>query len=410
MAGKGAWSDLRRPSVRRAGVEVARTDFDPTDPATIADPFPGLARLREHPVAVNEKLGVWMIARHDDVSAAARAPVVLSSAMGVLLRSAPIEVVPTTDPPVHDRLRRVISPIFTPGRARKMESDLREFVTPGIAALAEGHVVDAVPAITVPLPVSAIASLLGVPREHWPNFRAWSDEIARIFGISSLTDFPILMSRSMPAMSAMRNLVVAELAARKPGDDDMIGLLRRARDAGEMTDEQVIATAIAILFAGNETTTNLIGMLLLKLARDPELFDRLRDNRDLIPNAVEEMLRWGSPVQWLARYSTAPYPIGGTVIPARSRVVLLYAGANRDPAKHIDPDTFDIDRKSVNHLGFGQGTHFCLGAHLARVEARVALNVLFDQVQHLEIAGPVEWTTAPSLSGPTKLPMRAVPA
>ena len=411
MIAQGAWEDIRRAPARRAGSAVPRTTFDPTTPAAIADPFPALARLREHPVQVNEKLNVWMLARHDDVTAAARAHDILSSSSGILLRSAPMPTVVTTDPPDHERLRRVTAPSFTPSAIRRLEAALDEFVAPGVEALARGGAVDMVPALTVPLPVSAIAVLLGVDRSRWRDFRVWSHDVTTLFGVRSLADLTVLTTRALPNILALRNLLVTELRQRRDGDpDDILGLLRQALHDGQMTSMETLSAAMLFLVAGNETTTNLLGILLLALARDPELYARLRDDRALIPAAIEETLRWGSPVQWVGRTTLAPYEAGGTVIPARSRVVLFYAGANRDPQRFDHPDVFDVDRKALGHTGFGHGTHFCMGAHLARLEATVALNALFDRISRLELAGPVAWTKTPSLSGPTALPLRGVAA
>lgn len=230
-----------------------------------------------------------------------------------------------------------------------------------------------------------------------------------MFGVRSLSQIATVTGRAMPSMLKLRGLLMAELRARRGrGTDDILGRLSRALDDDEMNIFEGLAAALLLLVAGNETTTNLLGILLVELARDPELYARLRDNRDLVPAATEEALRWGSPVQWVARSTLAPYDVDGTVIPARSRVVLFYAGANRDPAKFADPDRFDLDRGALGHTGFGHGTHFCMGAHLARLEVAVALNHLFDRVERLALAGPVRWTTTPSLSGPTSVPLRAV--
>ena len=190
----------------------------------------------------------------------------------------------------------------------------------------------------------------------------------------------------------------------------MLGGISKALAANEITPLEALSAALIVLIAGNETTTNLLGILLIQLATDPDLYARLRDNRDLIPAAVEETLRWGSPVQWVTRTTLTPYEIADTVIPARSRVVLFYAGANRDPRRFADPDRFDVERKPVGHAGFGHGSHFCMGAHLARLEVVVALNGLFDRIAGLELAGQLKWTTTPSLSGPTSVPLRAVAA
>jgi cytochrome P450 len=407
MVSHGAIRDLRRAPARRAGSEVARTVFDPTAAHAIADPFPALRRLREQPVHVNERLNVWMLARYADVTAAARAHDVLSSSSGILLRSAPLPTVVTTDRPDHDRLRRITAPSFTRSAIRRLESELEEFVTPGVDALVRGDVVDAVPALTVPLPVSAIAVLLGIDRSRWQDFRGWSHDVTSLFAARTLTEVTLQTGRALPGMLAMRKLIVAELSRRRGGDtDDILGRASRAVDDGEMSMFEAVSGALLLLVAGNETTTNLLGIILVELARDPNLYARLRDQRELIPAAIEEALRWGSPVQWVARSTLAPYRVADTVIPPRSRVVLFFAGANRDPERYAEPDRFDIDRTVTGHTGFGHGSHFCLGAHLARLEVTVALNQLFDRIARLELAGPVTWTTTPSLSGPTSVPLR----
>ena len=416
MVGQGAVRDLRRARVGSVPKTVPRTTFDPTATTTIRNPFPALARLREHPVHVNEKLNVWMMARHDDVTAGARAHDVLSSSSGVLLRSTVIPSVVSTDDPDHARLRRVLAPYFTPSAMRRLEGSLAQFVEPSVDALAGGEVVDMVPALTVPLPVSAIALLLGVDRSRWRDFRVWSNGVTALFGASSLAEVTFTIGHALPGILSLRGLILDELRRRRtsancrPGSeehDDVLGGLSKALAAHEITPLEALSAALIVLVAGNETTTNLFGILLIQLASDPELYALLRDNRDLIPAAVEETLRWGSPVQWVTRTTLAPYEVADTVIPARSRVVLFYAGANRDPRRFTDPDRFDVGRKPLGHTGFGHGSHFCMGAHLARLEVVVALNGIFDRIAGLELAGPVQWTTTPSLSGPTSLPMRA---
>ena len=409
MVGQGAVRDLRRARVGSVPKSVPRTTFDPTATDTIRNPFPALARLREHPVHVNEKLNVWMMARHEDVTAGARAHDVLSSSSGVLLRSTVIPSVVSTDDPDHARLRRVLAPYFTPSAMRRLEGSLAQFVEPSVDALASGEVVDMVPALTVPLPVSAIALLLGVDRSRWRDFRVWSNGVTALFGASSLAEVTYTIGHALPGILSMRGLILDELRRRRYEEHtDVLGGISKALAAKETTPLEAVSAALIVLVAGNETTTNLLGILLLQLASDPELYARLRDNRDLIPAAVEETLRWGSPVQWVTRTTLAPYAVGDTVIPARSRVVLFYAGANRDPRRFSNPDRFDVERKPIGHTGFGHGSHFCMGAHLARLEVVVALNGIFDRIAGLELAGPVRWTTTPSLSGPTSLPMRAV--
>ena len=408
MITRGVVRDVRRPKARNADPTVARTTFDPTAPAAIADPFPDLARLRRNRVTVNERLNVWMIARYDDVLAAARAHDTLSSDSGILLRSAPLPGVVSSDEPDHTRLRRVTAPAFTPGAVRSLQAALIELAEPGIAALRRGDVVDLVSSLARPLPISAIAMLLGIDRSHWGEFNRYSDDFTALFASRTLREVTGSTGRALPGMLAMRRLILNELDRRGPGDEDVLGRVHTALEAGDMSMLEALTAAMILLVAGSETTTNLLGILLVRLARDPDLYDRLRSDRDLIPAATEEALRWGSPVQWVARTALTPYAVGDVVIPARSRVVLFYAGANRDPDRFERPDDFDPDRGGQRHLSFGHGAHYCMGAHLARLEVQVVLNALFDAVERLELAGPVTWTTTPSLSGPTSVPVRFV--
>ena len=408
MISRGVVRDLRRPSARRVDPAVVRTAFDPTTPAAIADPFPDLAQLRGHRVALNERLNVWMVARYDDVLAATRAHGTLSSDSGILLRSAPLPGVVSSDEPDHTRLRRVTAPAFTPGAVRALQAALEDFAAPGIATLNRGEAVDLVPTLTRPLPVSAIAMILGIQRDSWDEFTRYSDDFTALFSARTLREVAGTTGHALPGMLAMRRLVLAELDRRGPADDDVLGMVKVALDAGDMSMLEALTAAMILLVAGSETTTNLLGILLVQLARDPELYERLRAHRDLIPAATEEALRWGSPVQWVARTALQPYPVGDVEIPPRSRVVLFYAGANRDPDRFERPDDFDVDRGANRHLTFGHGAHFCMGAHLARLEAQVVLNALFDAGGRLELAGPVRWTTTPSLSGPTSVPVRIV--
>ena len=187
---------------------------------------------------------------------------------------------------------------------------------------------------------------------------------------------------------------------------DLLTRLQCARAAGELSETEAFVYAFLLLVAGNETTTNLLGILLLRLAEDPDLFAELKADRSLIPAAVEEAARWGSPVQWVGRTLTTSHRIGDTVIPRGARTLLFYSSANRDPAKFADPDKFDIHRDNTGHLAFGHGLHFCLGAHLARLEVATAVDELLEQIDGMELAGPVRWAITPSLQGPASLPVR----
>ncbi len=405
----GAYRDLRRPRSRLAAAGIVRTTFDPTLPESISDPFAEYERLREHPVVVNERLGVWMLTRYQDVYSAVRDHGRFSSADGVTLRSFAPSAVIFSDPPDHTRLRHLTAPVFAKKAIATLTADIRQLAAPGVSALAHREVVDMVPALTVPMPINVIARILGIPRDQWPAFRRVSDAFAGLTGPRTVGEMARLFGSNIAAYIRLRSYLDAELARRAVHPaDDLLTRLQAGISAGELTDHEAFYYALLILVAGNETTTNLLGMLLIRLAQDQELFAALRDDRSLLRAAVEETARWGSPVQWVTRTTTAPVRIGATVIPRGGRVVLFYGSANRDPARFADPDRFDVHRNTTGHLAFGHGVHFCLGAHLARLETITAIDHLLDGVDGLELAGPVRWSTTPSLRGPVSVPMRAI--
>ena len=356
---------------------------------------------------VNERLGVWMIGRYSDVHTAVRNNIDFSSKDGIMLRSFVASAVLLADPPDHTRLRHIATPLFTKRAIRTQATDIRGLAAAAIAPLNNGEAVDMVPALTVPMPINVIAKILGIPREQWPAFRAVSDKFAQLFGPRSMQEVVRWIGSCMQAYVQMRSFVDAEIRRRaSEPSDDFLSQLRSAIQTGELTDHEAFLYALMLLVAGNETTTNLLGMLLIRLAEDRELFAELRADRSLLPAAVEETARWGSPVQWVTRTATAPYEIGGTVLPKGAKALLFYASANRDPIKFPEPNRFDIHRDTTGHLAFGHGLHFCLGAHLARLEAVTAIDCLLDEVDGLELAGPVRWGTTPSLQGPVSVPVR----
>lgn len=386
---------------------MPRTSFDPTLPTNITDPYPELRRLREHPVVVNERLGVWMLGRYDDIHTAVRHNDIFSSRDGIMLRSFVANMVIFSDPPDHTRLRQVVAPSFSKRAVQTWTTEIRALGNEAVAGLIAGKVVDMVPALTIPMPINVIARILGIPREQWPGFRAVSEKFAQIFGPQSLSEIVRLMGSAMQAYLRLRCFSDTEMRSRAmyPADD-LLTRLQVATAAGQLSEQEAFLYVLVLLVAGNETTTNLLGMLLVRLAEEPDLFAELKADRSLLPAAVEETARWGSPVQWVTRTATADYRVGDTLIPRGARTLLFYASANRDPEKFADPDRFDLHRNTTGHLAFGHGLHFCLGAHLARLEAVTAIDCLLDEVDGLELAGPVRWCTTPSLRGPVSVPLR----
>ncbi len=359
---------------------MPRTTFDPTLVRNIADPYPDYQRIREHPVVINERLGVWMVGRYDDVHSAIRDSAAFTSRDGITLRSFVANMVVFTDPPDHTRLRHIVAPLFSKRAVQTWTTDIRALADEAISGLKRGDVVDLVTALTIPMPINVIANILGIPREQWPGFRAVSEKFAQIFAPRSLPQIVRMMGSAMQAYLRLRSFSDAEMRSRaNQPTDDLLSRLQAATATGELSDNEAFLYVLVLLVAGNETTTNLLGMLLVRLAENPELFAELKADRSLLYAAVEETARWGSPVQWVTRTATADYEIGETVIPRGARALLFYGAANRDPAKFAEPDRFDIRRNTTGHLAFGHGLHFCLGAHLARLEAATAIDCLLGR-------------------------------
>ena len=255
-AATGAYRDLRRPKSRTALAAVPRTTFDPTLPENIANPYPALAQLREHPVVVNEELGVWMLGRYDDVHAAARDNTTFSSTDGILLRSFGASAVLFAQPPDHTRLRRVAAPMFNKRAVGDLTSDIRELAAAGIAPLRTGQAVDLVTSLTIPMPINVIAKMLGIPPHQWSDFRSMSEHFAGIFGPRTTAEIVRVLGTGLPAYARFRVLIAAEMnrrAAEPTGD--LLTRLQCARAAGELSETEAFVYAFLLLVAGNETTT-----------------------------------------------------------------------------------------------------------------------------------------------------------
>jgi cytochrome P450 len=403
--------------VRSAAAHVTRTVFDPVAPDTIANPYPVYLKVREGSRAqVSERHNVWVLHRYDDVRAAARDEQTYSNRAGMMLAPRGGGGILAADPPEHDRLRNAVSAVFTKAALRTLTDSVHRRSADGVAALRQGDTVDAVAALCVPLPVGVICDLLGVPEERMPAVRAWSNKLVGIFGDSSTVEAVRGAARILPVMHNFRNLISDELLRREQQpSEDLIQHLATTIADGSLTREEALLMAFLLLVAGNETAVNLLGSALHVLSHDPALYDRLRSEPALVPAFVEETMRLHSPVQWTARQTTRDVAItdetvGDITIPARSRVLLMLGAANRDPEHYPDPETFQLDRRVGDHLGFGAGIHFCLGAHLTRLEVRVALEHLLETVPSIEAAGPVTWAKSASLRGPVHLPLRLATA
>jgi len=293
----------------------------------------------------------------------------------------------TADPPVHARLRKLVSKAFTPRRVRELEPRIRE-ITADLLSHANGSSeVEAMATLANPLPVIVIAELLGVSAADHAQFKQWSNDMISSFG-QDVAAGP--SPAGLAAKDELRRYLAEAIKQRSANPaDDLISALITARDETDtLSENELLAFVVLLLLAGNETTTNLIGNGLLALCRNPEQQIRLRENREMIPRAIEEMLRYDPPVQMTVRMPTAATSVGGTEIPAGSLAFILLAAANRDPAHFPHPEQFDVARDPNEHVSFGEGIHFCLGAPLARLEGAIAIESMLDRFPHLQLSNP----------------------
>jgi cytochrome P450 len=295
-----------------------------------------------------------------------------------LIKNPPVSII-TSDPPQHDALRAIVNRGFTPRQVRSWEPRMREIVAGCMQKLHSGETFDVVHDLAIPLPVSIIAELLGVGPERHADFKRWSDDIVAGSSGSQRTDTFGPFLRSMGELTAyMRE--VSDDRRRRPAND-VISTLVDPRH-GETLDAGMLAQFVIILLvAGNETTTNLIGNGAKALLDHPEQLERVQADPRRLPNMIEEVLRFDSPVQFIFRRTTRPVEIAGTKIPEDASVTVLLASANRDERQFEDPDRFDITRDTKGHMSFGLGVHFCLGASLARLEARIAFEALLPELR-----------------------------
>jgi cytochrome P450 len=297
-----------------------------------------------------------------------------------------------SDPPVHSRLRRLVSRAFTPSRIRAMEPRIREFTRTLLDAAERKGRLEVMADLANPLPVMVIAEMLGVPPEDYQTFKQWSDLVIEADNTPPGVPLPDAVKE---AFKSLREYFVAEIAKRRrQTGQDLISVLVAAHEEAEaLSEEELIAFVVLLLLAGNETTTNLIGNGMLALGRNPEQLQKLLRNPALMPRAVEEMLRYDCPVQSTVRYPKIDLEIDGLELKAKTVLFVMVAAANRDPAQFSNPETFDVARDPNPHLAFGDGIHYCLGAPLARMEGAIAIGAVLARFPHLHLADPEQQLT-----------------
>ncbi len=387
--------------------------FNPLAPETIEDPYSLYHRLRAEDPVHRTPSGIWVLSRYDDVALVLRDArfgrrgfqELISARFGGpgFARSMLLQ-----DPPDHTRLRTLVSKAFTPRAIEGLRGRIESMVEALLDAAVDRGEMDLIADLAYPLPASVICEMLGVPLQDRDHLREWSAEIARSLDAVIVAD-PDVIARANAAGVAIRDYFERLVTERRraPRADILSGLIAAEEAGDRLSTDELFATVILLFLAGHETTANLIGNGMLALLRHPAELGRLRDDPALIESAVEELLRYDSPVQRVSRLTTADVVIGDRTIPSGSLAIALLAAANRDPAYFPDPDRLDVARRDNRHLAFGSGIHFCLGAPLARLEGRVVFAALLRRCPHLALATDrVEWRQTFALRALNSLPLR----
>jgi cytochrome P450 len=393
--------------------------FNPWTPEFIADPYPFYRRLRETDPMHVTPLGFQVASRHADVAAVLRDKRFGKDFVGRMTRRSGPEILHEPvyrsmthwmlqlDPPDHGRLRNLVVRAFTARRVEDMRPRIQQIVDEIIDRMKPRGHMDLIADFAFPLPVAVICDMLGIPEEHRQVFVTSSRAGGRLLDLTPLSRAEIDEQNSYNLAMAEYFRALFELRRREPGNDLTTRLVQAEEDGRSLTNEELTANVILLFGAGHETTVNLIGNGLLALFRNPDQLDLLKSDPSLVPNAVEELLRYDSSVQVTSR-TTLEYvdKIGGISLEKNQTVVCLLGSANRDPEIYPDADRLDITRRDIHPLSFGGGIHYCLGAQLARIEAEIAISTLLRRLPKLlvkDIERP-DWRQTFVLRGLNKLP------
>ncbi len=386
--------------------------IDPAEPGFFLRPdyYDVLAGLRDDAPVFEVAPGTKLLTRYDDIRAVSRDPEQFCSGRGVLVND-PLRdggsvegSILHMDPPQHGEWRRILNREFTGRAMSRLEGEVRALVRAALDAIPRGEVVDLVDVLSAPIPVLVIAELLGVPPDERSEFRRWSDAtIAATDGRSALS------AEDAQSLGELIEFLAAHARrqAADPGDDVVSLLVQAEVDGRPLSEGELVTFTMSLLVAGNETTRHLISGGMLALSEHPDQRARLAAEPALVPAAVEECLRWVTPIQQFARTATRPGELSGAPIDEGDYLILLYASGNRDE-RAFGPTaaTFDAFRPiTVPNLAFGFGEHLCLGAALARLEARIVFEELLARAPDYEIAGAVEWLASSLVRGPHEVPI-----
>jgi cytochrome P450 len=373
--------------------------LDLADPVVVADPYPAFARAREvAPVQWHEGMQLWLAFSHAEANAVLRdrrlgriwadkEPAGRFESFNLIHRNAILEM----EPPDHTRLRRLISAAFARGHVERLRPWVQELagrLVDGMVERSGGREpVDVLTGMADQLPVAVIAELLGVPEADRPLLRPWSNAIVKMYEYGRTTEIEDAAERAADEFVAYLR-ALADERRRAPGED-LLSHLVSVRDAegDRLTEDELVTTCILLLNAGHEATVNVSGNGLLALLEHPDQLRRLRVDHSLLPTAIEELMRFDSPLQLFERTATEDVEIGGITVGKGQKIAALLGSANHDPAVFAAPETLDVGRTENPHISFGAGVHFCIGAPLARVELQATFGALLDRTSSIELEG-----------------------
>jgi len=407
------------------GTSPSTSKVDPTlslyqllDPEVLANPYPLYRRLRsEDPVHWDPFLHEWVVTRYADVMtvfqdfSANRTPTpeqLTRLGMTALKPFAQVMVLQMVflDQPAHGRIRGLASKAFTPRRVKVLRPHIQGITDSLLDAAQPKGRMDVIADLAYPLPAIVTAEMLGVPVSNRDQFKAWTEDFAELLG-----NFQYNPERAPHLLRSLEGMCAYFLGAvqehrEHPRDDVISDLVTAEHDGDRLTDEEIVANCILIMVGGQETTTNLIGNGMLSLLRYPDQLEKLQADSSLIPSAVEELLRYESPIQHTTRVAHEDTELGGKTIRKGQTVIAVMGAANRDPEQFPDPDRLDICRQDNRHVAFAYGSHFCFGAPLARLEGQVAFETMLRRMPNLRLEpGSLTWRGNLDLRGLTALPI-----
>ena len=398
--------------------DVALSLYHLLDPEVRTNPYPLYHRLRrEDPIHWDRFLHTWVVTRYVDVVtvlqhfSAIRTPTpeqltALGLSTLVPLAEVLVRQMLFMDPPAHARIRGLAAKAFTPRRIETLRSHIQDIADNLLDAVeAKGHM-DIIEDLAYPLPAIVTAEMLGLPTSDWKQLTQWSADFSEALG--NLQHDPDHAPRVLRSLAEACDYFRAAVREHRehPGDDLICALLTAEQDGDCLSEEEVVANSIMLMTGGQETTTNLIGNGILTLLRHPDQLERLRADHSLLPSAVEELLRYESPIQYTSRLAPGDVQLGGKTIRKGQAVIAIMGAANRDPERFPDPDHLNICRQDNRHLAFAWAAHFCFGAPLARLEGEIAFKTILRRMPNLSLElGPVTWRENLAFRGLTALPV-----